>query len=160
LRLASELSSQSKYYINPILQDGSLLLAHADGLLELLAGGAGAGGVVGRADVNNIGAGKAGKVGEESILGRAGHVDNVVVLLGLLVLVSGLAQHDGGIDVDGVGGVLDGTNDFGAEHLLDAHDVTLGTIRDENFIWGNKVLVQDGSDLCSEITVALFGAIS
>ena len=141
-------------------QDGSLLLADADGLFELLAGGAGAGGIVGRADVDDVGAGKAGQVGEETIFGRAGHVDNVVVLLGLFILGAGLAHHDGGVDVDGVGGVLDGTDNVGTEHLLDTHDVALGTIGNENFIGGNEVVVEDGSNFRSKLVVALLGAIS
>jgi len=145
---------------NGNLQDGSLLLADTDGLLELLTAGTGTCGVIGRTNVNDISAGKTGKVGEETILGRAGHVDNIVVLHGLLVLVSGLAQHDGSIDIDGVGGVLDCTDDVGAKHLLDTHDIALGAIRDKHFFWGNKVLVQDGGNLRSKLVVALLCSIS
>ena len=141
-------------------QDGSLFLADADGLLQLLTGGAGAGGVVGGADVDDVGAGEAGKVGEETILGRAGHVDNVVVLLGLLVLGAGLAHHDRSVDVDGVGRILDGTDNVGTEHLLDTHNVALGAIGNENFIGSNEVVVEDGSNLRSKLVVALLGAIS
>eukprot|EP00977_Amphora_coffeiformis_P015316 scaffold4510_cov183-Amphora_coffeaeformis.AAC.1 len=101
-----------------------------------------------------------GIVREKAVLGRAGHVDDVTVLLGFLVLVSGLSHHDGRIDVDGVRRILDGRDDAAAKHLLQTHNVTLGTVGHKDFIWFNQAIVKIFGNLFTQGGHALFGTIS
>lgn len=50
--------------------------------------------LLGTAKVDDVGSGKTGIVGEESIFRRAWHVDDVLVLHSFRILVSGLSHHD------------------------------------------------------------------
>mmetsp|Transcript_23618 Transcript_23618/g.51548 ORF Transcript_23618/g.51548 Transcript_23618/m.51548 type:complete len:504 (+) Transcript_23618:136-1647(+) len=112
--------------------DGAVLLGERHQLLQLLASRRGAGGVVGGAEEDDVGAGGVGEVGEEAVLHGALHVRDVVELLGLLVVGPGVARHHGGVHVRGVSRVLHRHADALAEHSLEAGDVALGAIGDEH----------------------------
>ena len=116
--------------------------------------------LLGGAQVHDISSGQTGVIREESVLGSALHVNNVVVLHGFRVLVSGLSHHDRSIDVNRVGRILDGTDDLRSEHLLDTHDVALGSITDENLRRINKVVVKNLGDLFTQKALSLFGTVS
>jgi hypothetical protein len=80
------------------------------------------------AQVHDIGAGMRRIVGKEIIGGRAGHVDNIGVLSSRGIELAGLSQHDTGVDIDGVRRILHGRDHVAAKHLLQAHDIALGTV--------------------------------
>jgi hypothetical protein len=67
-------------------------------------------------------------VGKEIILRGAGHVDYIGVLSSRGIQLTRLSQHDAGIDIDGVRWILHGRDHVAAKHLLQAHNVALGTI--------------------------------
>jgi hypothetical protein len=67
-------------------------------------------------------------VWEKIIFGRAGHVDDIGVLSSRGIELARLSQHDAGIDIDGIRWILHGRHDIGAKHLLQAHNIALGTI--------------------------------
>ena len=72
----------------------------------MFACGSGTSGVVGTAKVDDVGVGEVFEVREKVVGVGAGHVNDVVVLFGIGVDVAGLAHHDGGVYVDGVGWIL------------------------------------------------------
>lgn len=83
-----------------------------------------------------------------------------MVLVGVGVDVAGLSHHDGGVDVDGVGRVLDGGGDAGTEDLLHSHDVAFGAVADEHLAVFDDAVVQFVGDLLTEGSHALFGAVA
>ena len=116
--------------------------------------------LLGTAQVDNIGTGKGGVIGKESILSRAGHVHNVFVLLRVRILSSSLSHHDRGIDVDGVGWILNGSHNIGPKDLLQPHNIALGTVTDKDFVGLNQTIVQRGGDLLSQVSHTLFGTVT
>ena len=71
-------------------------------------------------------------VGEEAVFGRAGHVDNVIVLHGVGMDFARLSHHDRSVDVHGITGVLHRAHHVASKHLLQTHNIALGAV------WRNK----------------------
>ena len=80
--------------------------------------------------------------GKESIFRSTRHVYNILVLHCLGVLLARLSQHDGCINVDGIGGILDGSNHGRTKQLLQAHNVALGAVTDKDLVGINEPLVE------------------
>ena len=127
---------------------------------ELLARGGHARGVVGEAEVDEVGHALR-QSGEEAVLRRAGHVDDVRPLFA--VPVPGAAGHGVGVDIDGVHGVADGHHAVLGEDVADVAAVALGPVGDEELVGrylhaqGRVVVGHDG--LAQEI-IALIGAVA
>ena len=142
-------------------QDGFVFEGVGDPGFELGAGGGGAGGVVGVAEVDEVD-GFGGNLGDKAVLGVALEVDEAFVGA-VFIGVAGVADHDIGVDVNGVNGVGDGDFIAGAEDIEDVAGVALGAVGDEDFVGfdieaaGLEVVVGDG---VAEEVVALLRAIT
>eukprot|EP00967_Tisochrysis_lutea_P124047 scaffold207096_cov36-Tisochrysis_lutea.AAC.1 len=138
--------------------DGPALVGPVHELLKLLARGGGAGRVVRRAEVDNVGLRRRLQVGEEVVGRVARHVDNVLEVLALLD--ASLAHNDGSVDIDGVRRVLHSGGDTRTEHHLQPPNVTLGAVRDEDLIWLNASVIQLCGDTRAELGDALLGPVA
>ena len=125
------------------------------------AGERGTGGVVGVAEVNEVGT-AAGQIGHEAVFSRGGQVsDATPAAVG--TGFTGTARHHVGINVDGVDGVSHGDGGGGVEQLADVGSVALGTVAHKHFV-GREVHAQRGEvmadDGLTQEAVALFGTVA
>mmetsp|Transcript_4395 Transcript_4395/g.7382 ORF Transcript_4395/g.7382 Transcript_4395/m.7382 type:complete len:404 (-) Transcript_4395:328-1539(-) len=141
-------------------QDGPLVLGVPHQLLELRLGGHGASGVVGRAEVDHVGALQRAQVGEEVVARVAGHVHEVAELRGLRVDRARLAHDDAGVHVHRVGGVLHSRLDLRTKHDLEAGNIALGTIRYKHLFRLDQAVVQVLGDLFTKRTHALLCTVA
>ena len=142
--------------------DGAVLVGVVDPGLELVAREHGAGGVVGRAQVDEVDWGF-GKRRAEVVCRGGGHVDNVGPTFRALVVEARASGHGVGVDVDGVDRIAYGDAVVDGEDVADVAAVALGAVGDEDLVDGDvhaarrEVMLDDG--LAQEI-VALLGAVA
>ena len=149
--------------IGGVVEDDSLVfvgVVHPG--LQLLLGSHGAGGVVGKAQVDHIHL-LLGDMGGKPVLLHAGHVDQLGPLAQLLLEVTGPAGHGVGIHIHGVDGVTHGHHVVGAEDVADVAAVALGAVGDKDLV-GLDIhapggIVGLGNGLPQEI-VALLGTVA
>eukprot|EP00962_Isochrysis_galbana_P015019 scaffold4301_cov115-Isochrysis_galbana.AAC.2 len=118
--------------------------------------GDGAGRVVWRAKVDDVGLRHLLQVREEAVAWVARHVDNIGEIVALLL--AGLPHDDGGVDVHGVHRVLDRCHYSRTEHHLQPPDVALGPVGDKHFASLDVTVVQLSRDALAELGNALLRA--
>jgi hypothetical protein len=84
--------------------------------------------VLGRTQVDYIGTGIFGVVWEESIVGIAFHVHDLIVLQRAWIDVARLTHHDGRIYVHRVRWILHCRYRIPTKHLLQPHNITFGAV--------------------------------
>mmetsp|Transcript_9636 Transcript_9636/g.15255 ORF Transcript_9636/g.15255 Transcript_9636/m.15255 type:complete len:388 (-) Transcript_9636:77-1240(-) len=136
-------------------KDLSVGLAEGHQFCELSLGGAGTGGVVGVAEHDDISVLGNREVREEAIVGRAGHVRDAIVLLGIRIAHARATGNDGGVDIHGVRRVLRRDLGRGAEEELEAAKVALRSVRYEHFVGLDHVVVDRFGDLGLELSLRL-----
>ena len=99
--------------------------------LELRAGGDGARGIIRTANVDEVGL-ALGRLGEETVGLVAGHIDQPLILPASVA--AGAPGDDVGIDVNRIGGVLNGDDVIEPKDGLDISRVGLGAVADEELI--------------------------
>ena len=140
--------------------DGLVGLRVGDPLGELGSGGDGAGGVVGKTEIDEIG-GDAGDGGNITVGRSAIEVGDALVAA--VDVGSGAAGHDVGVDVDGVDGIGDGELHILRKNFLNIPTVALRAVGDENFVGVDLASaggVVVGGDGLAEEGVALLRAVA
>jgi hypothetical protein len=101
-------------------------------MFELFPGDGGAGGIIGKAQVDQVRGDLRATFGDESVFGVAVQVDNAIVAS--IPIRSRAAGHDIGVQVDRVDRVGNGNAGIGVENLLDIPRIALGAVADEYFV--------------------------
>ena len=128
---------------------------------ELFAGSDGAGRVIRIAEVDQID-GFFRDGGDKPVFGGAGEINDASISAGF-VGIAGVADHDIGVDVNGIDRVGDGHAVAGAEDVEDVAAVALRAVGDKDFVVGDvepavaKIVLRDG---LAEEVIALFGSVS
>jgi len=140
--------------------DGSALLRQLDQVRQLLPRGGGPRGVVGRAHEDEVRARRRGVVGPERVAGVAGQVLHALEPGAVRSRLPRHAHEHAGVDVDGVGGVLHRHGGARPEHHLEAADVALGPVGDEDLARLDRSPgVEALGDGLAQRGVALLGAV-
>ena len=142
--------------------DGAVLVGVIHPNLQLVGIQNGAGGVVGAAQVDDVG-NLVGERGDEIVFGRGGHVDDVRPALGFLVVFARTAGHGVGVNIHGVHRVAYGYLVVDGKDVADVAAVALGAVGNEDLVVfdiyaaGTEVVFGNGG---AQEVVALLGAVA
>mmetsp|Transcript_12091 Transcript_12091/g.38229 ORF Transcript_12091/g.38229 Transcript_12091/m.38229 type:complete len:386 (+) Transcript_12091:2028-3185(+) len=142
--------------------DGAILLRPLHELRQLLPARGRARRVVGRAEVDHVGARRVRQVREEVVGRVARHVDDprVLALWRRAVDRPRLPHHHGRVNVHRVRRVLYCRDDRVAKHELQSADVALRAVRDEDLFGLNQPVVELARYLGAQVAHALLGAVA